>query len=177
MTLLTVLAVVAVLVVAAGLYLVATANRLDRLHVRMDAGRAALDAALARRAVVARTIAAGAPDAAPDATTPDSTAGLAEAARAAEEAPWGEREPAENTLTRLLDQVDRAALPRPLADELADAEHRMIIARRVYNDAVRDTLALRRRRKVRYFRLAGTAPRPEYFEIAEPDLPAGPPAA
>lgn len=173
MTLLTVLAVVAVLVVAAGLYLVATANRLDRLHVRMDAGRAALDAALARRAVVARTIAAGAPDA----TTPDSTAGLAEAARAAEEAPWGEREPAENTLTRLLDQVDRAALPRPLADELADAEHRMIIARRVYNDAVRDTLALRRRRKVRYFRLAGTAPRPEYFEIAEPDLPAGPPAA
>lgn len=182
MTLLTVLAVVAVLVVAAGLYLVATANRLDRLHVRMDAGRAALDAALARRAVVARTIAAGAPDAAPDATapdatTPDSTAGLAEAARAAEEAPWGEREPAENTLTRLLDQVDRAALPPPLADELADAEHRMIIARRVYNDAVRDTLALRRRRKVRYFRLAGTAPRPEYFEIAEPDLPAGPPAA
>jgi hypothetical protein len=59
-------------------------------------------------------------------------------------------------------------LPAVLADELTDAEHRVVIARRVHNDAVRDTLALRRRRKVRYFKLAGTAPRPEYFEIAEP---------
>ncbi|MGB3444922.1 MAG: NUDIX hydrolase, partial [Actinophytocola sp.] len=36
-----------------GLWLAATANRLDRLHVRTDAAWAALDAALARRAVVA----------------------------------------------------------------------------------------------------------------------------
>ncbi|OLT40349.1 NUDIX hydrolase [Saccharomonospora sp. CUA-673] len=171
MTLLTVLAIAGVLVVAAGLYLVATANRLDRLHVRMDAGWAALDAALARRAVVARTIAAGA-----EPGSPDGGAELVEAARRAEEAPWGEREFAENELTRLLAGLDRAALPRPLADELADAEHRMIIARRVYNDAVRDTLALRRRRKVRYFGLAGTAPQPEYFEIAEPDPRTAPPA-
>ncbi|MDQ3787713.1 MAG: NUDIX hydrolase, partial [Actinomycetota bacterium] len=60
MTALVVTLVVVVLVVALilGLWLAATANRLDRLHVRTDAAWAALDAALARRAVVARAVAA-----------------------------------------------------------------------------------------------------------------------
>jgi hypothetical protein len=157
------LALVVALVVAFGLWLVATANRLDRLHVRMDAGWAALDAALARRSVVARTVAASA-------LPPREAKVLRAAADAAESAPRAERELAENELTRRLARVDRSRLPAGLAEELADAEQRVMIARRVYNDAVRDTLALRRRRRVRYFRLAGTAPRPEYFEIAEPDL-------
>ncbi|RZQ65541.1 NUDIX hydrolase [Amycolatopsis suaedae] len=154
------LAALGVLVVLVGLWLVATANRLDRLHVRTDAGWAALDAALARRAVVTRAVAAvgGVP-------------GLRAVAERAEGAPRGEREAAENELSLLLAGVDRAALPAALAEELNDAEHRVVIARRVHNDAVRDTLSLRRRRRVRYFRLAGTAPHPEYFEIAEPDLP------
>ncbi|HXO12370.1 MAG TPA: NUDIX domain-containing protein, partial [Mycobacterium sp.] len=51
--------------------------------------------------------------------------------------------------------------------ELADAEARVVLARRFHNDAVRDTLALRERRLVRWFRLAGTAALPSYFEIAE----------
>jgi hypothetical protein len=38
----------------------------------------------------------------------------------------------------------------------------------VHNDAVRDTLDLRSRRLVRGLRLAGTAPAPAYFEIADP---------
>lgn len=156
-------AVAAAVVVLGGLFLVATANRLDRLHIRLDAGWAALDAALARRAVVARTVAAGA-------LPPAEAACLHKAADAAETAPRAEREAAENELTRLLAAIDRERLPPRLADELADAEQRVVIARRVHNDAVRDTLALRRRRKVRYFKLAGTAPQPEYFEIAEPDL-------
>ncbi len=71
--------------------------------------------------------------------------------------------------------MDRAGLAAPLAGELSDAEERVVLARRVYNDAVRDTLALRHRRTVRWFRLAGTATRPDYFEIAEPD-PHPPPA-
>jgi hypothetical protein len=154
-------AVVAAVVVLGGLFLLATANRLDRLHVRLDAGWAALDAALARRSVVARAVAAGALD-------DDQAASLRRAADAAETAPRQEREASENELTRVLAAVDRHRLPGRLADELADAEQRMVIARRVHNDAVRDTLTLRQRRKVRYFRLAGTAPRPEYFEIAEP---------
>lgn len=156
------LAVIAALVVAGGLWLVATANRLDRLHVRMDAGWAALDAALARRAVVARTVATGS-------LPPPRAEVLRVAAKDAESARRPERESAENELTRLLAEVDRDRLPPPLAEELSDAEQRVVIARRVYNDAVRDTLELRGRRLVRYFRLAGKARRPEYFEIAEPE--------
>jgi hypothetical protein len=156
-------AVLAAVVVLVGLLLVATANRLDRLHIRLDAGWAALDAALARRAVVARAVAAGALDG-------EKAACLRQAADAAETAPRPDREAAENELTRLLVTIDRDRFPSRLTEELADAEQRVVIARRVHNDAVRDTLALRRRRKVRYFKLAGTAPQPEYFEIAEPAL-------
>lgn len=43
----------------------------------------------------------------------------------------------------------------------------MLIARRFHNDAVRDTLALRVRRPVRWLRLGGTAPMPTYFEIID----------
>jgi hypothetical protein len=77
-------------------------------------------------------------------------------------------EVAENTLTRRLAAVDREALPEGVAGELADAEQLALLARRVHNDAVRDTLDLRSRRLVRWLRLAGTAPVPVYFEIADP---------
>jgi hypothetical protein len=161
--LLLVVAVAAALVVLGGLWLLATANRLDRLHVRTDAGWAALDAALARRAVVARAVAAGV-------LTGPEAAELRAAAERAEAALRPDREVAENRLTMLLSAVDRDTIAAALADELIDAEQRVVIARRVHNDAVRDTLSLRRRRKVRYFKLAGTAPQPEYFEIAEPEF-------
>lgn len=136
--------VVAAIVVLGGLFLLATANRLDRLHVRTDAGWAAA-------AILGD----------------DELRTLGERA---ERAPRPDREAEESELTLRLARVDRAALPSTLAEELTDAEHRVVIARRVHNDAVRDTLHLRRRRKVRYFGLAGTARLPEYFEIAEPEL-------
>jgi 8-oxo-dGTP pyrophosphatase MutT (NUDIX family) len=63
--------------------------------------------------------------------------------------------------------VDPGSVPAGLIAELADAETRVLLARRFHNDAVRDTLALRERRLVRLFRLAGTATLPTYFEIAE----------
>lgn len=156
------LVAVAVLLLVLVIVLTSTANRLDRLHVRTDAGWAALDAALARRAVVARAVASHRID-------DDVGRRIRDAADGAEGAARAERETAENGLTRVLVEIDQAALPTVLAEELDDAEQRVMIARRVYNDAVRDTLALRRRRKVRYFRLAGSAPTPEYFEIAEPN--------
>ncbi|WP_116048864.1 NUDIX hydrolase [Amycolatopsis palatopharyngis] len=162
-TVLLIVAIAAALVVVGGLWLVATANRLDRLHVRTDAAWAALDAALARRAVVARAVAAAALPG-PEADE------LRAAAGGAESAPRPEREVEENRLTALLARVNRRALPTALAEELVDAEQRVVIARRVHNDAIRDTLALRRRRKVRYFKLAGTAAQPDYFEIAEPEF-------
>jgi hypothetical protein len=75
---------------------------------------------------------------------------------------------AENTLTRRLAAVDRATLDPRLRGDLAEAEQLVVLARRVHNDAVRDTLGLRSRRLVRWLRLAGTAHAPASFEIADP---------
>lgn len=156
----------AVVVFGVAPYLVWTAHRLDRLHVRADAAWAGLDAALARRAVVARAVAAGRDD--------EATARLRAAADEAEHAPRIDREAAENQLTGQLAGLPRHELGTALSGELSDAEHRVVLARRVHNDAVRDTRALRARRVVRWLHLAGTAPEPSYFEIAEPEVPAEP---
>ncbi|RZS34378.1 hypothetical protein EV193_109165 [Herbihabitans rhizosphaerae] len=163
-TLITLLVILLVLVLLVGPWLVATANRLDRLHVRTDAAWAALDATLARRAVLSRAIAAA------GCLGPDRADRLRAVAERAEHTPRGDREEQENELSGLLSEVDRARLPLVLAADLVDAEQRVVIARRVHNDAVRDTLVQRRRRVVRWLKLAGTAPRPEYFEIVEPAL-------
>ncbi|HEX5402516.1 MAG TPA: NUDIX domain-containing protein [Pseudonocardiaceae bacterium] len=157
------LVVVLAVALVFGPWLLGTANRLDRLHVRTDAAWAGLDATLARRAVVTRAVAAT------GSVKPEHADALRTAADHAELAGRGEREAAENELSRLLADLDRAAVPSALAEELADAEQRVVLARRVHNDAVRDTRSLRRRRLVRWLRLAGTAAQPDYFEIAEPD--------
>jgi 8-oxo-dGTP pyrophosphatase MutT (NUDIX family) len=142
-----------------------TANRLDRLHVRYDLSWQALDGALARRAVVARAVAAAAAGAGLEA---DSAAEqLAALADAAERAPRHAREACENKLSAALAMVDPASVPSGLIAELGDAEARVLLARRFHNDAVRDTLALRERGMVRLLRLGGTAALPSYFEIAE----------
>ena len=138
-----------------------TANRLDRLHVRYDLSWQALDGALARRAVVARAVAVDAYGGGPAGKR------LAALADAAERAPRAAREAAENELSAALALVDPGRLPAALVAELADAEARVLLARRFHNDAVRDTLALRERPAVRLLRLGGTAALPTYFEIAE----------
>nr|WP_278313126.1 NUDIX domain-containing protein [Lolliginicoccus levis] len=147
------LAIVVVLVVA---WLMSTANRLDRLHIRYDKAWQSLDASLARRAVVARAIA--------QALREPRIARLADRA---ERADRDAREDAENQLSGALSQVTLEDLSPALVAELADAEARVTIARRFHNDAVGDTRALRQRRPVRWLRLAGTAPRPRFFEIIE----------
>ncbi len=78
-----------------------------------------------------------------------------------------DRESAENVVSAALAQIDLSSLRSQLVTELADAETRVMIARRFHNDAVRDTLALRNRRPVRWLHLGGTAPTPLYFEIVE----------
>ena len=151
---------VAVLIVIA-VWAFQTANRLDRLHVRYDLSWQSLDAALARRAVVARAVAADAYNGSPEGKR------LAVLAAAAERAPRSAREACENELSTALEVVDPTTVPVALVAELADAEARVLLARRFHNDAVRDTLALRERRPVRWLRLGGTAALPSYFEIAE----------
>jgi 8-oxo-dGTP pyrophosphatase MutT (NUDIX family) len=157
-------AVLVVVLAAAGVWGYQTANRLDRLNVRYDLSWQALDGALARRAVVARAVAIDAYGGAPKAQAGRRLADLADAA---EFAPRQERENAENELSTALAMVDPASLPAGLAAELADAEARVLLARRFHNDAVRDTLALAERRLVRALRLGGTAALPSYFEIVE----------
>lgn len=132
---------------------VSRARRLDRLHVRLDAARAGLTAALDRRVAAASLAGCAAPAVPPVGGVTDL------AARAA----------AESALTRRLAAADRGRLDPGLLRELVDAEQLVILARRVHNDAVRDTHALRSRRLVRWLRLAGGAPEPVYFDIAEPE--------
>jgi 8-oxo-dGTP pyrophosphatase MutT (NUDIX family) len=151
---------VAVLAVV-GAWAYRTANRLDRLHVRYDLSWQALDAALARRAVVSRAVAIDAYGGASEGRR------LAALADAAEGAPRPARENGENELSAALAVVDPASLPAGLIAELADAEARVVLARRFHNDAVRDTLALAERPLVRLFHLGGTAALPSYFEIVE----------
>lgn len=155
------IAVLVAVLAVFGAWAYRTANRLDRLHVRYDLSWQALDGALARRAVVARAVAIDAYGGASEGRR------LAALADAAEGAPRPARETCENELSAALAVVDPASLPAGLIAELADAEARVLLARRFHNDAVRDTLALAERPLVRLFHLGGTAGLPSYFEIVE----------
>lgn len=164
--------VIVAVAVLVGVYVSWRAGRLDRLHARVDAARAALDAALVRRSSVALELAAcGLLDPA----TSLLLAGVAHDARAAGGPDGSAAELAESDLTRAL----RAALGQPgfataliargsgdeLLAELEAAAHQVFLARKFYNDAVAATLDARRRWLVRVLRLAGGAALPEFFEI------------
>ena len=166
-----VLGVVVVLLAAGWAY--HTANRLDRLNVRVDLARQALEAGLDRRAVVVRAVAAemsAAAESSPGTTGDDLAAAarqLAALADRAERAAPEDREDAENAVSAALARTDPRRRSPALVIELADAETRVLMARRFYNDAVRDTRALAQRRLVRWLRLGGHASPPEYFEVIE----------
>jgi pyridoxal 5'-phosphate synthase pdxS subunit len=143
-------------------------RRLDRLHVRTDAARAGLESALERRAAAALAVATVLTGMSVfQARLPVRAETLRSAAAGARAAARSDRETAENVLGRALAGIDRSGLPVEVAEELVDAEQLVVLARRVHNDAVRDTRGLRSRRLVRWLHLAGTAPMPEYFEIVD----------
>lgn len=151
--------VTAVLVVLVVLYVTWTAGRLDRLHARVDAAAAALDAALVRRAAAARAVAAHLPPG------PEAAA-LDEAASSALEAGPAGREGVENDLSKALRvAVPLLSPPDPVLAELQTAASRVGLARSFHNAAVRDTRVLRLRRMPRALRLAGHRELPEFFEI------------
>ena len=149
-------------VVLFAVYVSWTAGRLDRMHARVDAAWAALDAQLVRRAAAARALVPLLPSAV--------GAELDEAAHVALEAAESGREAVENDLTRVL-RVALPALP-PTADlaELDSAASRVGLARSFHNAAVKDTRALRLRRMPRALRLAGHRDLPQYFEIDDTAL-------
>lgn len=146
---------------AAGVYLSWTAGRIDRLHARVEAAAAALDAQLVRRAAAA---VAAAGRAAP--RHPEVAQYLAAAARVCQtgEGITAERAEFENALSRALREFVKVS-GASLDPELALAAHRLSLARRFYNDAVRDTISLRQRWLPRTAHLAGRAVMPTYFDI------------
>lgn len=145
-----------------GFYVTWTAGRLDRLHARVDASWAALDAQLVRRAAAARAVAAHLVD-------ERAARSLDTAASAALDGTVDHREMLENDLSRAL----KASLPLLVHDDAGDAAlaeldtaaTRVGLARSFHNAAVKDTRSVRLRRLPRALRLAGHRALPQYFEI------------
>jgi hypothetical protein len=151
-----------------GWQLLWTATRLDRLHGRVEGATAALDAALVRRATAALELAGS------GLLDPATSVLLADAAHAARTAGEHDREMAESGLTAVLravlaDEVAAELRREPAGaealEDLADAWQRVRLARRFRNDAVSATWVVRRKRRVRWARLAGHAAEPTSFEI------------
>jgi hypothetical protein len=176
-------AIVVVIVVAMlGVYVSWRAGRLDRLHARLEARRAALDVALVRRSSVALELASS------GLLDPATSLLLASAAHDARSAQNGHgraggpgqeggQELPESDLTRALravfgqpgfrDSLNGTEGADELLTELEGAAHQVFLARKFYNDAVAATRAARRPPLVRLLRLAGGAPLPEFFEIED----------
>lgn len=145
-----------------------TLTRLDRLHARVDAAQAALDAQLVRRSAALLQLA----DAPSGGLPPDVAAELAAVARDALTASEAERRQAENRVGRAISDLGRhrELLPGDGVAELSEAATRVLIARRFYNDAVRDTRTLRSQRMPRLLHLAGHRALPQYFDIDDSSL-------
>jgi hypothetical protein len=160
--------VIVAAVILAG-YVAATSSRLDGLHARVDAARAALDAQLLRRSAVTLEIAAS------GLLDPATSVLLAGAAHEARTADPDEREYQESRLTAALRAsfedaevaATLAAEPpgRALLVELEAALTKVTLARRFCNDGVRAIRAVRRHRIVRLLRLSGRVPLPAFFEM------------
>lgn len=174
-----VVALVAVVLVAIAWYLSYSAARLDRLHTRVEATYAALDAQLVRRAEASLELA--------NSGHLDPASALLLAAAASESlahADSDERERAavesdvsetlEVVLTpeviddlRVGDELTHDCLKRVVA-----AGSRVQLARRFHNDAVSDVRRVRRKPAVRVFRLAGHTELPESIDFDD-SLPPG----
>ena len=161
--------VIGATVLVAGWYLFFSATRLDRFHGRVEGARSALDAQLVRRASVSFQLAVS------GLFDPATSLLLADGAQGARDAEEADREVAESNLTRALqaaladpglaEALDADPAGHELMTELAAASKRVELARRFLNDAVRGARVVRRKRIVRYLRLAGHAPWPPTFEM------------
>ena len=140
-----------------------TLVRLRRLESRVARAWTALDTQLQRRAGLAEELARDYPAAVGEERARYLAAFAADARAPVD----GDRELAENLLGRELRELpsDLPGIPTALRTDLAGTRTRVGLARRFYNDAVRDTAALRHRRLPRLMRLHGSRPLPRYFDI------------
>lgn len=155
--------VVAVVVALLLLWTVWTLVRLSRLEARVAQARTTLELQLRRRAGLAAELAREHPAA----LGPGRARALAEVADQARSTAPGDREGAENALGRELRELpaELPGVPEALQADLAGTSTRVALARRFYNDAVRDTRALRGRRLPRVLRLHSDRPLPRFFDI------------
>ncbi|MGH3444314.1 MAG: hypothetical protein ACRDPB_02955 [Nocardioidaceae bacterium] len=167
-------AVLAAVLVA--VWLTWTANRLDRMHHRIDVARASVDTQLLRRSGTSLELAAA------GVLDPASALLVQDAAHQARAASAQELESAESDLSQVLravlgDAEDVRALGTDpgiaaLLDELAGDCRRVELARRFHNDMVATARGLRSRRRVRWLGLAGHAPEPDTVEFDDAPPPA-----
>ncbi len=149
------------LLVVTALWLSWTANRLDRLHHRIDVARESLRVQLLRRSGATLELATS------EVLDPASRLVLLDAAHRARNAEEPDVESAESVLSETLRAVlaDLGLVQAmrcdaglaALLDELAHTCARVELARRFHNDVVASARALRSRRRVRWLRLAGRA--------------------
>jgi hypothetical protein len=168
------LIVALVVLVTVGLWLFWTANRLDRMHHRIDVARASLDTQLLRRSGSALELATS------GTLDPARSLLLVDSAHQARAAPPNDFESAESDLSEALrvvfpDAEEVRELREdpdvgPLLGELAGDCRKVELARRFHNDVVVSARVLRSRRRVRWLRLAGRAP-----DLQTVDLDDGPP--
>ncbi|WP_460458061.1 hypothetical protein [Angustibacter peucedani] len=171
---------IALLLALLAWYLSYSAARLDRLHHRVEGARNALDAQLVRRAEAAVELAtSGAVDPASGLIVADAASRAMEVGeRSGTDGVHGPeavaRERAESDLSQALRAtLDEHAVAElgddpllvPLLDRLVAACQRVQLARRFLNNAVTDATRVRRKRVVRWARLAGRAAPPETFEM------------
>jgi hypothetical protein len=178
-----------ILIVAAalfvGVYVSWRAGRIDRLHIRVDMARAALDVTLLRRSSAALELATSG---LLDPATSLLLAGAVGVVRNGDRP----RDLAESDLSRAL----RAAFSQPgfrsslngndgaeeLLAEVEAASHQVFLARKFYNDLVAATREARGRPLARVLHLAGRAKAPVFFEmddslVAEDGAPRAAPLA
>ncbi|HEX2074477.1 MAG TPA: hypothetical protein VHF92_11895 [Geodermatophilus sp.] len=155
----------AVVLVLLGAWVGWTLTRLGRLEARVDRAWTTLDTQLQRRAGLAAELARQHAAALGE----ERAARLAACAREAGSPRAGDRELAENALGRELRALppELPGVPAALRADLAGTATRIGLARRFYNDAVRDTVALRSRRLPSLLRLHASRPLPRFFDIED----------
>ena len=146
-------------------YLAISANRLDRLHHRVETSWANLDSILQRRASIALEIAHFTE------IDPASNLILTVAAHQAREADISERSEAESSLSEALkllrDESDIPHLHREIFEELDSVTERVSIAIAIHREAVTATRNRRSKWIYRLFRLAGSAPLPVIYPFED----------
>lgn len=164
------------LAILLSMWITFTLTRLDRLHARVDAAWAALDGQLVRRAAALLHVSESADSGLPHRLRPACEQAAQQALNVKDAKPQASvdlddyrarRQEAENAVGRAIGELSGVAVMlHPFAvAELSEGAARVRVARRFYNDAVRDTRALRSRRMPRMLRLAGHRAMPQFFDI------------